>query len=69
MKRIVLSAAFIFAAVFYAMSQAPAIEAGSPAMAKFKWEMKTHNFGKIPQGKPVTVDFTFTNDGKTPLVN
>jgi hypothetical protein len=69
MKRIVLSAAFIFAVAFYAMSQAPAIEAGSPtSMAKFKWKMTTHNFGKIPQGKPVTVDFTYTNDGKTPLV-
>ena len=25
------------------------------------------NFGKIPQGKPVTHVFTFTNTGKTPL--
>ena len=69
MKRIVLSTAFIFAITFYAMSQAPAIEAGSPtSMAKFNWKMTTHNFGKIPQGKPVTIDFTYTNDGKTPLV-
>ena len=71
MKKIILSVTFIFAVAFYAMSQAAdvKVEAGSPtSMAKFKWEMTTHNFGKIPQGKPVTVDFTFTNDGKTPLV-
>ncbi len=26
-----------------------------------------HNFGKIPQGKPVTFDFSFTNIGSTEL--
>jgi hypothetical protein len=26
-----------------------------------------HDFGKIPQGKPVTYVFTFTNTGSTPL--
>lgn len=26
-----------------------------------------HDFGKIPQGKPVTTVFTVTNSGKTPL--
>ena len=26
-----------------------------------------HDFGKIPQGKPVTYDFIVTNAGKTPL--
>ena len=71
MKRFVLTATFVFGAVFFALSQASSVEvaSGDPAsMAKFNWEMKTHNFGKIPQGKPVTVDFTYTNDGKTPLV-
>ncbi len=28
---------------------------------------ETHDFGKIPQGKPVTYDFVVTNSGKTPL--
>jgi len=71
MKRIILSATFIFAVVFFAMSQASSVEvtSGNPAsMANFKWEKTTHNFGKIAQGKPVTIDFTFTNDGKSPLV-
>jgi hypothetical protein len=70
MKKVLLSAAFIFGVVFFAMSQATvAVESGSPTtMAKFKWEKTTHNFGKIQQGKPVSVEFTFTNKGTTPLV-
>jgi hypothetical protein len=37
-------------------------------MAAFKWVETTHDFGKIPQGKPVTNEFKFTNSGKVPLV-
>lgn len=39
-------------------------ENNSPA--KFT-EIK-HEFGKIPQGKPVTTEFTFTNTGSKPLI-
>ncbi|MEO5966698.1 MAG: DUF1573 domain-containing protein [Ferruginibacter sp.] len=28
---------------------------------------EVHDFGKIPQGKPVTYDFVVTNSGKTPI--
>lgn len=70
MKKLILSATFIFGVVFFAMSQATvAVESGDPtSMAKFKWEKTTHNFGKIDQGKPVSIEFTFTNTGSTPLV-
>ena len=71
MKKLILSATFIFGVVFFAMSQASsvAVESGSPtSMAKFKWTETTHNLGKIPQRKPVSTEFTFTNTGKTPLV-
>jgi hypothetical protein len=70
MKNLILSASFIFGVVFFAMSQATvAVESGDPSsMAKFKWEKTTHNFGKIDQGKPVSIEFTFTNTGSTPLV-
>jgi hypothetical protein len=45
---------------------APAAQPGN--MAAFKWVETTHDFGKIPQGKPVTHEFKFTNTGKVPLV-
>lgn len=35
---------------------------------EFKFEKETHDFGKIPQGKPVTVDLAFTNAGESPLI-
>lgn len=71
MKKIILSAAFIFGVIFFAMSQSASvsIESGDPSsMAKFKWEKTTHNFGKIDQGKPVSIEFKYTNTGKIPLV-
>ncbi|MEO8796060.1 MAG: DUF1573 domain-containing protein [Daejeonella sp.] len=36
--------------------------------AEFKFEKETHDFGKIPQGTPVSVDFKFTNTGEEPLI-
>lgn len=35
--------------------------------AALKFEATEYDFGKIPQGKPVTHIFTFTNAGTTPL--
>ena len=35
---------------------------------EFKWEVVSHDFGKIPQGKPVSILFKFTNTGSAPLV-
>jgi hypothetical protein len=37
-------------------------------MGKVTWEKDTHDFGEIPQGKPVSVEFAFTNAGNTPLL-
>jgi len=36
--------------------------------ADFKFEKETHDFGKVEAGKPVSVDFVFTNVGDAPLV-
>lgn len=36
--------------------------------AEFKFETETHDFGKIPQGTPVTYEFKFENIGKEPLI-
>lgn len=37
-------------------------------LVKVSWVKESHDFGIIPQGKPVSVDFTFTNEGDEPLL-
>ncbi|EDM37641.1 hypothetical protein PBAL39_14489 [Pedobacter sp. BAL39] len=36
--------------------------------AEFKFAKESHDFGKIPTGKPATVEFSFTNIGDQPLI-
>jgi len=36
--------------------------------AEFKFEQETHDFGRIPQGTPVSYEFKFTNTGTEPLI-
>ncbi|HEY0176742.1 MAG TPA: DUF1573 domain-containing protein [Pedobacter sp.] len=36
--------------------------------AEFKFEKETHDFGKIPVTKPVSVEFKFVNVGDEPLI-
>ncbi|MFT3909698.1 MAG: DUF1573 domain-containing protein [Ferruginibacter sp.] len=36
--------------------------------AKATWKKDSHDFGEIPQGKPVTVEFSFTNSGDAALL-
>ena len=71
MKKVALVACLFFGIIIIAKSQAPPmeVEKGTPEIfAKFKWELTTHDFGKIPKGTPVTAEFTFTNEGSTPLI-
>lgn len=43
--------------------------ATQPAKAAIcTWEKTNHSFGSIPQGKPVSVVFSFTNTGSAPLI-
>ncbi len=35
---------------------------------KVAWAKDSHDFGEIPQGKPVSVDFIFSNAGDEPLL-
>ena len=49
-----------------ALCVATVVVAGT--LASFKWTETDHDFGKIPQGKPVTVEFQFTNSGGEPLI-
>ena len=61
MKKILTLCAVVFAFIAFAAMQAN-------NTAEFKFEKETHDFGKIPQGKPVSVDFNFTNVGDEPLI-
>src|SRR6476469_3626516 len=36
--------------------------------AEFKFVEESYDFGKTPQGKPVTHEFKFTNTGDEPLI-
>ncbi len=36
--------------------------------AEFKFNEEKHDFGRIPQGKPVTTEFAYTNIGEEPLI-
>ncbi len=36
--------------------------------AEFKFDKETHDFGQIPQGTPVSAQFTFTNVGSEQLI-
>jgi hypothetical protein len=40
----------------------------NPNAGEFKFVEESHDFGEIPQGTPVTTQFSFTNTGKEPLI-
>ena len=54
MKKLIILCSVIFS--FAAVTAFNIVE-----KAEFKFEKETHDFGKIPQGKPVNVEFKFTN--------
>ncbi|MDB4919090.1 DUF1573 domain-containing protein [Mucilaginibacter sp.] len=61
MKKILLICAVILGFAFTASAQ----DSEKPV---FKFNEEKHDFGKIPQGTPVTTVFEFTNVGKQPLI-
>ncbi|MCR8560488.1 DUF1573 domain-containing protein [Mucilaginibacter sp. BJC16-A38] len=61
MKKILLICAVILGFAFTASAQ----DSEKPV---FKFNEEKHDFGKIPQGTPVTTVFEFTNVGKEPLI-
>ena len=61
MKKLIILCSVIFS--FAAVTAFNIVE-----KAEFKFEKETHDFGKIPQGKPVNVEFKFTNIGDEPLI-
>src|ERR1700744_178980 len=61
MKKILLVCAVILGFAFSASAQ-------DNQKAEFKFNEEKHDFGKIPQGTPVTTVFEFTNIGTEPLI-
>jgi len=55
---------FLLAVSFFTLASMVA----QPNKAEFKFEQETHDFGKIPQGTPVSYEFKFTNVGSEPLI-
>jgi hypothetical protein len=45
-----------------------AFSAMSDNKAEFKFNEETHDFGNVPQGKPVSFVFKYTNVGDEPLI-
>lgn len=77
MKKILFALAFTLTASAVTFAQAPAKKtaakttvSGTASMktASFKWDKTTHDFGTIPQSKPTTAEFKFTNNGSAPLI-
>ncbi|RVU02485.1 DUF1573 domain-containing protein [Mucilaginibacter limnophilus] len=60
MKKLLLICAVVLAFAFTASAQ--------DTKPEFKFNEEKHDFGKIPQGTPVTTVFTFTNVGVEPLI-
>jgi hypothetical protein len=61
MKKILMICAVIIGFAFTASAQ-------DNQKAEFKFNEEKHDFGKIPQGTPVTTIFEFTNIGTEPLI-
>ena len=61
MKKILMICAVVLGFAFTATAQ----DSQKP---EFKFNEEKHDFGKIPQGTPVTTVFEFTNVGKEPLI-
>jgi len=61
MKKLILICAVILGFAYNASAQ-------DDQKAEFKFNEEKHDFGRIPQGTPVTTVFEFTNVGKEPLI-
>jgi hypothetical protein len=61
MKKLLMICAVVLGFAFTASAQ-------DNQKAEFKFNEEKHDFGKIPQGTPVTTVFTFTNIGQEPLI-
>ena len=61
MKKLILMCAVVLGFAFTASAQ-------TDTKPEFKFTAEKYDFGKIPQGKPVSTNFEFTNIGEEPLI-
>jgi len=61
MKKLMILCAVVLGFAFTAVAQ-------DNTQPEFKFNEEKHDFGKIPQGTPVTTIFEFTNVGQAPLI-
>ena len=61
MKKILILCTVILGLAFTASAQ-------DTQKAEFKFNEEKHDFGKVPQGTPVTTIFSYTNIGQEPLI-
>jgi len=61
MKKILMMFVIVLGFAYNASAQ-------TDTKAEFKFNEEKHDFGKIPQGTPVTTVFEFTNIGQDPLI-
>lgn len=68
MKKIFFLLVFALGAGMLSAQQVVAVANKSEAVAMFKWDETTFDFGKVLKGKPVTHQFEFVNNGTVPLI-
>ena len=61
MKKLIMICAVVLGFAFTASAQ-------TDTKPEIKFTAEKYDFGKIPQGKPVTTNFEFTNLGEEPLI-
>jgi len=61
-------ACFSFAMMSFTTTGRPILQTTIASAIKVLWANESHNFGEIPQGKPVSVEFSFTNNGDEPVL-
>jgi hypothetical protein len=57
-----------FAFMSFTTSNSTPVHSKITNLIKVSWAKESHEFGEIPQGKPVSIEFVFTNNGDEPLL-
>lgn len=68
MKKIITISLLLFGMAAAAQQQNRQTTASQPAKEAIEIKEPSHDFGKIPQGRPVTYNFEVKNTGKKPLL-